>query len=514
VVPPDAAPPVDRRVSLSWIPVGRASPSIPAIALLAALYYGAAHVGYALEIAGPVAAIVWLPAGVGIAALALGGPWLWPGVLIGDLLVNDYGALPLGTALMQTVGNLLEALVAALLIRQLTAGRRPLASLTGLGGTLLALAAGTAVSATIGVAAQLLGNVIEPGAAVRLWRTWWLGDGAGAVIVVPLAIAWSRPPPRAWLARRWPEALALLVSTAAIAELVFRSNRPLTYLVFPSLIWAALRFRDWGVTVAIAVIAAISTWSTAHFAGPFVYHSVPQAVVAEQLFIILPAVVSLALAAVVAEREGFAAGLAASRARLVDAAHAERRRLERNLHDGVQQRLTALGVELRGARELTEGDPARAGAAMQRAEAELWLAVDELRELAQGIHPTVLTEHGLSGALETIAARSPVPIHIGGLPDARLDPAIEATAYYVVAEAVANAHKHADASAISVRAAVRDGWLDVEVVDNGLGGAAEVHGAGLEGLRDRVEAVGGTFGLLSVRGQGTRVSARLPARPA
>src|SRR3954451_10695457 len=94
------------------------SPAPHAIALLAALYYGAAQVGYALDIAGPVAAIIWLPAGVGIAFLAVGGPQLWPGVLIGDLLVNDYNVLPLGTALMQTAGNVLEAVVAAVLIRR------------------------------------------------------------------------------------------------------------------------------------------------------------------------------------------------------------------------------------------------------------------------------------------------------------------------------------------------------------------------------------------------------------
>jgi signal transduction histidine kinase len=500
-----------RRPLLTWRP---GTPSIPAIALLAAVYVGAAHVGYALDIAGPVAAIVWLPAGVSIAFLALGGPRLWPGVLIGDLLVNDYGALPLGTALMQTAGNVLEALVAALLIRRAMAHRAPpLASLAGLGATLGALAAGTAVSASVGVLAQLVGGVIDAGTAQSVWRTWWLGDGAGAVIVVPLALAWSTRPPRAWR-DCWPEALVLLASTVVVAELVFRSSRPLTYLAFPTLIWAALRFRAWGATVVIALLAAVSTWHTAHLSGPFVFHSIPQAVISEQLFIIVPALLSLALAAVVAEREAFAAGLGASRARILDAADGERRRIERNLHDGAQQRLTALGVQLGGVREQLPGDPERAGASLQRAEADLWLAVDELRELAQGIHPTVLTERGIVGGVESIAARSPVPIDAGELPHGRFSDTVEATAYYVVAEAVANAHKHAGATAIRIRAAVVGEVLRLEITDNGAGGAVVLQGAGLEGLRDRVEAIGGAFDVVSVRGAGTRVSVRLPARAA
>jgi signal transduction histidine kinase len=511
VVPPDAAARLPHQSALSGRLARLSSSPVSAIVLLAAVYYGAGQVGYALEIAGPVAAIVWLPAGVGIAFLAVGGPRLWPGVLIGDLLVNDYSVLPLGTALMQTVGNVLEAVVAAVLIRRVISRRPPPAGLEGLRATLLAIAAGTAVSATVGVCAQLLGGVIEGHATASVWRTWWLGDTAGAVILVPLALAWSRPPPRAWLVRG-PEAAALLVTSAIVAELVFRTSRPLPYLAFPVLIWAALRFREWGVTVVIAVLATISTWNTAHLNGPFVFHSVPQSVLSEQLFIIVSAMVSLALAATVAEREAFAAGLSASRARILDAADGERRRIERNLHDGAQQRLTALGMELGEVREQLPGDPARAGASLQRAEAELWLAVDELRELAQGIHPTVLTERGIAGSIETIAERSPIPIDVGDLPSQRFDSTVEATAYYVVAEAVANAHKHAGATALRIRGAVVGEMLRLEITDNGTGGAVVVGGAGLEGLRDRVEAVGGVFDVVSVRGRGTRVSVRLPAR--
>ena len=167
------------------------------VAGLAAVYYAAAQVGYALDFSGPVAAILWLPVGVGIAALSLGGLRFWPGVLVGDLLANDYSTLPVGSAFGQTCGNMLEILVAAFLIRRLLKRGSPLESVRGLGGLLGALAAGTAVSATIGPMSLLLGGVVSGGELVDVWRTWWLGDFTGALVVVPLAIAWSRPLPPA-----------------------------------------------------------------------------------------------------------------------------------------------------------------------------------------------------------------------------------------------------------------------------------------------------------------------------
>ena len=134
-----------------------------AVLALAAAYYGAAELVFWLEVGGPVAAVVWLPAGVGIAALYLGGNRLWPGVLIGDLLANDYGASPVGTALLQTAGNLAEILIAATLLRRVARQGPPLGSIGGLMGMLVALAAGVTVSATVGTFAQLVGDVIDAG---------------------------------------------------------------------------------------------------------------------------------------------------------------------------------------------------------------------------------------------------------------------------------------------------------------------------------------------------------------
>ena len=484
-----------------------------AVAALAAGYFGAAELGYALEVAGPVAAIVWLPAGVGIAALYLGGLRLWPGVLIGDLLANDYGVLPVGTALVQTCGNVAEMLIAAALLLRVARHGPPLGSIGGLMGTLGALAVGTAVSATVGTLAQLGGDVIEGAAAARVWRTWWLGDFTGALVLVPLAIAWSRLPPRSrWRARAF-EGGALLVALVVMSEVATSNEEPLMYLVFPVLIWAALRFGQHGATLAVAVAVGFTVWNTAHYLGPFVYSSIAPSVVSTQLFIAVAALTTFCLAAVVTEREAFGEGLRASRARLVEASDSERRRIVRNLHDGAQQRLSALAVHMRLAADHPP-PPAASTALFARAGGELSLAITDLRELAHGLPPALLTKLGLEGAVRSIAVRSSVPVSVLELPGMRLDDTAEATAYYVIAEAVTNAQRYSRASAIEVSAVMRHRVLDITIADDGVGGASEVMSSGLQGLRDRVEAIGGTFELESPRGQGTRVSAAIPAMTA
>jgi signal transduction histidine kinase len=478
---------------------------------LAGLYYASAKLGYQLEFAGPVAAILWLPVGVGIAFLYLGGLRYWPGVLIGDLFANDYMALPVGSALGQTCGNMLEVLLATVLLRRLVRRGSPLDSVGGVGWLVVAIVAGTALSASVGSLSLLLGDVITWHAAPKVWRTWWLGDSSGALIVVPLALAWYRPLVRRWQRGRLLEAVIMVGTVIALAEFATRSHRPLTYLVFPALIWAALRFGQRGATLAVAVTAFFAVWNTIHYAGPFHFESVSRSVLSAQLFIAVAALTTLALAAVVSEREQFAARLGASRLRLVSAADNARRRFEQDLHDGAQLRLTWLAVQLRDAAELAQRNPERAAVVIGEAEGELELAIDELRELARGIHPAVLVDLGLAEAVKSLALHSSIPVIVVELPPSRLDETTETIAYYIIAEAIANAQKYSRASSIEVRVSVAVGKLRIEVVDDGVGGAAERPGSGLEGLRDRAEAIGGTMELRSRAGEGTRVAVGIPA---
>jgi PAS domain S-box-containing protein len=201
--------------------------------------------------------------------------------------------------------------------------------------------------------------------------------------------------------------------------------------------------------------------------------------------------------------------LAASRARIVTAGDVERRRLERNLHDGAQQRLVTLALSLRLAQAKLEADPAAARAILTDAGDELTLALEELRELARGLHPAVLTDRGLRAAVEMLAGRAPVAVEIVDIPAERLPEPVEAAAYYLIAEALTNVAKYACASTVRVRVAVNGPSVQVEVSDDGVGGADPGAGSGLRGLADRVEALGGSLEVVSPAGAGTTLRAAL-----
>ena len=497
-----------RRSSELLQSVGRSYPL--GVALLVALYYGAAHLGYGLEFTGPIAGIVWLPVGVGISFLYLGGLRYWPGVVIGDLLVNNYSTLPVGSAIGQTSGNVLEVMTGAWLIRRLVPAGSPLDDVRRVARLFAALAAGTAVSATVGLLSARLGGAVTTAELPKLWRTWWLGDLCGALIVVPLVLAWLRPASREWWRTRGAELALILIVTAGLSELALHTPRPVAYLVFPALIVAALRFGMRGATLGLAIAAGFAVWATTHYEGPFSFDSITGSVLATQLYIVAAAVSVLSLAALAAERDEVVEVLRASRRRLVKAADTERRRIEHNLHDGAQQRLTALAVYLGIAADEARSDPKRAAALFARAERELLLAIDELRELAHGMDPPLLRKYGVARAITHVAERSTLPVEFEALPSNRFDNAIESATYFVLVEAITNAQKHSHASSIYARADWSGGVLDVEVSDDGVGGASEAAGVGLQGLRDRVEALGGTFDLDSPPGNGTRLTVTLP----
>ena len=481
------------------------------ILLVVAAYYAAAHLGYAFRFTGPIAAIVWLPVGVGIAALYLMGLELWPAVLIGDLLVNNYSALPLGSAVAQSAGNLIEVVLGAYLLRRLAARHPPLESIAGFERLVAAIAAAAVVSATVGSVALYAGHVVTAGSLPHLWRTWWLGDFCGALIVVPLALAWLPPPPRPWFRGHLLEVMMMMVPLALVSTIGVQVDHTLSYLALVALVWAGVRFGARSATLAIAIGAGFAVWGTTHQLGPFAFASVGRSVLDTQLYVVVSAVSAVAVATLAGEREQLAGRLRESRARVVVAADNERRRLERDLHDGAQQRLTALSAHLGLAAAGTGAPPATVDA-IHGAQDELQAAIQELRDLVHGIHPPVLRQYGLARAIEVAAARSATPPRLLALPDVRLDETAETSAYFVVLEALNNAQRYARATNVSIRLQMLGPELWVEVSDDGVGGAVERDELGLQGLRDRVEAIGGTFAVDSEAGEGTSIIAAIPAQ--
>ena len=207
----------------------------------------------------------------------------------------------------------------------------------------------------------------------------------------------------------------------------------------------------------------------------------------------------------ITDRRRAEAELRASRARLVEVADEERQRIQRNLHDGAQQRLTAVLLNLGRMRESAD----ERDDLLQTAIDEVSLGLQEIRELASGLHPSILSERGLRAALEATALRAPLPVEVHVEPALGLPAQVEATAYYVVAEGLANIHKHAGAKRVMVQVHTAGARLRVEVADDGVGGA-DVDGSGLRGIADRVEALGGRLTLTSPAGAGTRLLAEIP----
>jgi signal transduction histidine kinase len=646
------------------------------VGLVCGLYYGAARAGLHLAYLNGSVTALWPPVGVGIAALVIWGPGLWPGIVAGDLLVADFST-PAGTVLGQTIGNTLEVVVGAVLFLRLAGRRTGLERVQDVLALVASAIVATLISASFGVVSLRLGDVIGSGEFGSVFRTWWLSDFSGALVFAPLLLVWASR--RSWRmpAPKIAEGALLLAVLVVLVEVPSQQDVP--YIVFPILIWAALRFGPVGAATTVAIVSALTVWNTAQGSGPFVRASITHSLLASQLFVAVAALTSLVLAAETAERsaseevqreltarqaalrriatlvaseaastrvfeevtaeaaqtigasaaslvqfergntvtfvgawsrtgtlafpvgsslslEGagvlsavretgepqrvhsydhlagplvermssfgygsataapiklggevwgalVAAGvrgaplpvgaerqlcdfaelvaqalanadayrkLADSRARIVEATDSERRRLERNLHDGAQQHLVSLALQLRLVKGAVERDPATAESLLAQADDELEQALEELRELARGIHPATLTTHGLQTALDALTQRAAVPTEVTRVPEERLPEPVEAAIYYLVAEAITNVAKYARATQARVAVERSNGIVRVEVSDDGVGGAAPGNGTGLVGLVDRIEALGGRLRIESPRGRGTRLSAEIP----
>jgi signal transduction histidine kinase len=492
---------------------------------LAAAYYGAAKLGQSLRYTASVSAI-WPPAGVGIAALYLWGLRWWPGVFIaelavnGELLVGEH-ALPLGSLIGQQAGNMAEIVVGALLLRRLIGPRAALDRADQIGGMLAALGVATAISATVGTASMLLGGVIEESEALHFWRTWWLGDTAGALVVLPLALAWLPEP--AVACRRictWQGAL-MIATVLGLGSLAFSIGAPVAFTVFPALIWAAFRFGPAGATLSIAIAAGVAIGFTAHEAGPFSTQPIDSRALTTQIFIVVTAVTTLFLSAVVAERERSAAELAQAKRREDDRARKERHRIARDLHDSVSQALFSAVMHTRTAQKAL----IREGRTASRPLEDSLEAIGELTRGAQSEMRALIfelghdaVEDGLVAAFSRHASmlrtRNGLEIEVQGPERLALSPHAQTELFSIGREALANVVKHAGATKAWVHVEARAGRVLVEVRDDGSGfepTASHPGHFGLESMQSRAGELGGILTISSAPRVGTAVRVEVRA---
>jgi signal transduction histidine kinase len=518
------APPKDKAAAARLASVS--ARDIGGILLLAAGYFGAAKLGQTLRYTASVSAI-WPPVGLGIAALYLWGLRLWPGIFLGELLVNgellllDHNSLPTGSIAGQQLGNMAEIVVGAWLLRRLIGPRARLDTAAQVGGMIVAALTATAISATVGTLSMLAGGVIAGDEVPTFWRTWWLGDSSGALVVLPLLLTWLGDVRSAWRRIFTPEGALLIATVVALAVTAVTSSAPLTYLIFPALIWAAFRFGPPGVTLATAINAAITIGVTADRLGAFFKQPISNRTLSTQLYVLITALTALFLSAVVSERERSADELAESRRREADRALEERRRIARDLHDSVSQALFSSALHIRAAEKAlaneTDRYPPRLGESLS--------AAADLTKRAQREMRTFIFEWGPDGVgdglvsafrqhVSTLAAEVGLAVDVQGperpLP---LTTATQAQLYGIGREALANAVRHSGADLASVRIATGANRVVMEVADNGDGfdpESARSGHYGLDSMRGRAAEIHGDLNIRSSPGHGTIVRVEVP----
>jgi signal transduction histidine kinase len=492
------------------------------VLLVAAGYYAAAQGGQALLLTGPAGAF-WPATGVGIAVLYLGGWRWWPGVLLGDLLTREF-TLPLWAVLAETAGNMARALLAVVILRRLVGRRAAMDQLPQVGAVFVAVAAGEAVSATVAMLVRQAGGLIDVSEMGLFWRSWWLGGLSGGLVVVPLALAWAHARASDWRGRRAVEGALVLAAVAGLSIIAMSAAQPLTYMVFPAFIWAALRLGPQGATLAVAVGAVIAVLSTSYEVGPFVELSPTDSALNLQLYIVFAALTTCCLAAIVSERRRAALELAESQRREGERAALERQRIARDLHDSVSQSLFSTTLHVRTAQralELEQHDTAGpVGEELSEIGQLTRGALAEMRALILELRPSALAEEGLVAALAkqaaALSAREGLVIEVDG-PDGHLPlgPEVEEQLYRLGQEALANVVKHARASSAMVRIAAADGTVSVEVSDDGRGFDPATVGPehfGLRSMRGRVADLGGRLEVTSAPGGGTVLRVQVPAQ--
>jgi signal transduction histidine kinase len=492
---------------------------------LAASYYVAAKLGQALRYTGSVSAI-WPPVGVGMAALYLWGFVWWPGVFLGDFVVNlelyVHHTIPIGSLIGQQTGNMIEIVGGAWLLRRFIGAGASLDRVREIIGMFTAAAVATAASATIGTVSLLAGGVIHRHEVATFWRTWWLGDLSGVLVILPLIVVWRRS--YASAARRlftWTGA-AVMSSVLLLTVLAVSTTATVTYLVFPALIWAALRFRAPGATLAVAITAAVTIGMTADNLGAFSRQQIDNRTLSTQLYIAVAALTALLLSAIVSESERSMAALQEAKRREGEQAEEERYRIARELHDSVSQVLFSTVLQIRTAQKGLGAEGLSASRSIARSLSTIGglvrTAQSEMRALIFELRRDTL-EEGFSRALATYGDQLRASTGLLVTVDCSTTPlslphSSQAQLFAIVREALSNVAKHSGADRADVIVSTRPDAVLVEVRDNGCGfdvTADRPGHYGLESIRGRASELGGAASILSSPGAGTSVHVQVPA---
>ena len=492
------------------------------VLILALAYYGAAKAGQSLQYTASVSA-VWPPAGVGIAALYMWGTSLWPGVFLAEIAVNAelLHSLPLGSLIGQQAGNMAEVVVGAVLLRRLIGRSATFERSEHVSGMILAVGIATAISATVGTVSMLAGGVISGPEIPKFWRTWWLGDTAGGLVVVPLIVVWASRPAEAWRRIRSWEGALLIATVTGLASVAMSINGPLTYVVFPALIWAAFRFGPAGATLSVAITALVTIAATAHQTGPFFGQPIDHRTLATQVYIVVTAVTTLFLTTLVAERTASSRALAQAQRREGERAMEERHRIARDLHDSVSQALFSTALQTRTAKRALDRNGAGSASELR----ESLTAIAALTKAAQTEMRSLIfqlrrdaVDAGLVQALAAHASsiRSTTGLDVtvqGPEPRLPIQPRTEEELFAIGREALANVVKHARAHSATVVIEDRPESVSLEISDDGRG--FDVTGShpghfGLESMRGRAAAIDGELTIASGAGGGTLVRVEVP----